>query len=193
MPINFGVKLASFISDLPDRFDEKKILIYINENGISKFDLQSFYQVIVQRRPNIIFQHFCLSCDFRSSKRRDDLESIQFMLERSERAEIIGYQFDCSTHYLKRKKKYWCHSGKTQGGNLWFALQNSSNIRELYINHCTFNLPTLIGENMLESLKKISLKGSHNFIQLLESLQIPLPQIQELEIKTDSMNQQDIV
>ena len=39
MPINFGVKLASFISDLPDRFDNEKILLKINENGISKFDL----------------------------------------------------------------------------------------------------------------------------------------------------------
>lgn len=39
MPINFGAKLASFISDLPERFDKSKIMLKINENGISKFDL----------------------------------------------------------------------------------------------------------------------------------------------------------
>ena len=51
MPINFGSKLASFISDLPQRFDKEKINLTIRENGISKFDIQSFFQLIIERRP----------------------------------------------------------------------------------------------------------------------------------------------
>ena len=76
MPINFGAKLAQFISDLPERFDQQRVIVEIKENGISKFDLQSFYQIIIQKRPNITFKHFCISCDFRSNKHRDDLETL---------------------------------------------------------------------------------------------------------------------
>lgn len=110
------------------------------------------------------------------------------MLERVNSAEITGYEFDCSSHYLKRKKKYWCHSGKTSGGNLWFALARPSQLKELYLNNTQMNIPNLIGEHTLNSIKKISLKGSNNFLQVLESLQLSLTKIEELEIKTDSMN-----
>ena len=92
------------------------------------------------------------------------------MLERASSAEITGYEFDCSNHYLKRKKKFWCHSGKTAGGNLWFALSRPSSLKELYLNHTMLNIPNLIGENTLDVIKKISLKGSNNFLQVLESL-----------------------
>ena len=76
LPTTFGKKLALFLIDLPGHFDDGKISLCIKESTLNKFDFQSFYHVILEKRPHLVFRHFSLHCDYRTKNERDSLELI---------------------------------------------------------------------------------------------------------------------
>ena len=43
---------------------------------MNRFDFQSFYHVILEKRPNLVFRHFSMHCDYRTTNQRDCLELI---------------------------------------------------------------------------------------------------------------------
>ena len=71
----------------------------------------------MEKRPNLVFKYFQMSCDYRTVNQRDCLEVIQFILERSKTAELDGYIYDCMQHPTMRKRKHGCLSGVSKAGN----------------------------------------------------------------------------
>lgn len=123
LPTTFGKKLALFLADLPPQYDHGRLSLIIKESDLNKFDFQSFYHVLLEKRPQLVFRHFGMQCDYRTVNHRDCLEVIQFIMERSKSAELDGYMYDCLAHPNLRKRKYGCLSGVSKAGNTWFTLQ----------------------------------------------------------------------
>ena len=141
----------------------------MKESDLNKFDFKSFYNVMRESRPDLIFKNFSLQCDYRTVNKRDCLEIIQFLLERCQTAELDGYLFDCRDHPTQRKKKNGCISGVSKAGNHWFSLSRPSVLHSLTLKHTRVHLPTLIGPNSCK-IKEIRLSGSQNFPQLAKML-----------------------
>ena len=120
---------------------------------------------MLEKRPQLVFRHFSMQCDYRTKNQRDSLEVIQFLFERCKSAELDGYIYDCMAHPTMRKRKHGCLSGVSKAGNAWFTLNEKSNLESLNLKHTQIIIPSLIGPYQ-SVLNTIKLSGTQNFVQL---------------------------